>query len=147
MFGSISHGITHISWTPGVNYCVHKSLKPVPILSHLNLLCTLYTYFFEIISIASSHLHLGVPNDFILSCFLTKMLFTFYPMCITCSAPLIPHNLDHPNKICLGVKFMELIPVQFSPVCCYFLCLRAKHFQHCQTVCLRLVTLLCCVHR
>jgi len=82
MFGSISQGIPHVSWTSGVNYCVHKSFKLVPVLSHMNLLCTLHTYFFEIISIVTSHLHLGVPNNFILSCF-TKILCTFYPMWIT----------------------------------------------------------------
>lgn len=57
-------------------YYVHKSLKLVPVLSCMNLLCTLHTYFFEIISIVSSHLCLGVPNNFILSCFPTKILCT-----------------------------------------------------------------------
>ena len=89
-FGA-SQEIPRILWNPKVHYRIHKCPSPVPIMSHLDPVCTSTSHFLKIRLNISSLLRLGLPSGLFPSGFPTKTLYTPLPspICATCPAHLI----------------------------------------------------------
>jgi hypothetical protein len=94
-----------ILWNPKVHYRVQKSPPLVPILSEINLIHIIPSYFSKIHFNIVTHLRLGLPSGLFHSRFSTNILyaFLFSPIHGTCSAHLI--LLDLIILIILGEEY------------------------------------------
>jgi hypothetical protein len=76
------------------------------------------------ILILSTHLHLALPSGLFPLVFpqISYMQFVLYVLPISTW-------LHHCNYTWRRVQVMKLLIMQFSPICCHFICLRAKYSQ------------------
>jgi hypothetical protein len=70
----------HALWNPEVQCRTHKVSPIVPILSRINHIPRIDTYFFKIILILSYHLHLGLPKGLFLVDVPVKILEALLPL-------------------------------------------------------------------
>jgi hypothetical protein len=103
---SATDEISRILWDLKVQYCVHKSLPLVSVMTQMNPVHTLTAYFFRSILILSSHLHLGLPNGVFPSGFPNKALqaLFFHVSYIPCPSH---SQFDHSNNIMQEVQIMK----------------------------------------
>jgi hypothetical protein len=76
------HNIPHILRNVKVHNCVYNSLSVVHILTHIKLVHTFPSHFFNVHFNNFSNLHLGLPNGLFPAGFTTKTLLSF---------PFFPH--------------------------------------------------------
>ena len=118
-----------ISWNPKVLYHILKCPPPVPILSQLDPVHTLTSYFLKI------HYNIilppmpGSPQWSLSLKFLHQN--PVYVSCLThtCYMPRPPYSsrFDHPNNIGWGVQIIKLLIMQFSLFSCYLIPLWPKY--------------------
>lgn len=117
-------GIVQILRKANFHYSLHNSLLSVPILSQINSVHALASYFLRSIPISSFHLSLGLPICSFLQVSTTKSYVPFSsPVHATCSAKLITLNLIIITKF-LKYKSSSL---QFIPMSYYLLPLRPNN--------------------
>ena len=124
-------GITQILWKSNVHYRVHNSLLLVPILSQINPVHALVSYFLRSIPIWSFHLSLGLPICSFLqvstsksyvyfssptTCYMLRQIITFDLIIITIFLKYKPSTLQfipvpyyllplRPNNIFVSILF------------------------------------------
>ena len=86
-----------------------RSPLHVPVLSQINPVPVLPSFFFKIHLLSSSHLYPGLPKGFFPSSFSTKTLNVFYFL-YTWHMPNLSHppSFDHRNNVSWWVKFKRL---------------------------------------
>jgi len=127
---SDSQEIPDVLRNPKVHYRVHKSLPPVPTLSHTHPIHIFPSSFLKAILISTSLLRLDLPSGLFPSGFPIKISYVFLicPMRATSPVPSHTPRTDHPNNIWWRVQVMKLLIMQSSPAFCHFLPLRSLSF-------------------
>jgi len=121
---SVSQSKCSVPLVPGVHYCIHRSWPLDLVLSQMNSVHALTTYF-----LLCSHVYLGLPSGLFCSCFLTKILYTFLisPMCATCPVHLILLDMITITIVVKHTSYVKLLIMQFSSASHHFRPLRSKY--------------------
>jgi len=130
---SANQEISTLQWNLKIRYCIHYSPPLVPVLSYMNPVHTLPTYFSKI------HTNIIFLSTFMSSNWSSlqvsqpKIYIHFSsPPWILHIPPISSHPswFDHPQNIWWGLQVMKLLIMQSSSVLCHFFFLRSKYSQH-----------------
>jgi len=147
-----SQELPQILWNPKAHYRVQKSQLLVPVLSQMNPVCTLWSYFFKIwFNIG----FLSVPKS---SGLHTEMLYQFLISCIHATCPIFSFSVCpkhiHTNCITSGLhsilKWRDCIEILCLITSHKYLCIcMVVYFYYRPTVLYKrvsCVTAVCCVY-